>query len=69
MNIVEATAAGGGLSILDSIIQLFVLLIVIAIPVILFVILSKRNSRIQRIEEKLDRVIESLEEKENNNKK
>ena len=65
MNIVEATATGG-LSILDSIIQLFVLLIVIAIPVILFVILSKRISRIQRIEEKLDRVIESLDKERNN---
>ena len=66
MNIVEATATGGGLSILDSIIQLFVILIVIAIPVILFVILSKRNSRIQQIEEKLDRVIESLDKERNN---
>ncbi|WP_096155020.1 MULTISPECIES: DUF4083 family protein [Bacillus] len=67
MNLVIATS--GGLSILDSVIQLIVFLIIIAIPIIIIVRLTrKKHDRLKGVENKLDKVIQLLEKEKNNSK-
>jgi len=55
-----------GVNIGDIIFQLIMFLIVLAIPlaiIIVFIILRKRNCRLKRVEEKLDKLILEKEDK------
>lgn len=52
-----------GINIGDIIYQLFAFVVLLAIPVALILFFVKRNSRLKRIEEKLDRLLEEEEKR------
>lgn len=63
-----ADAGHAGINVGDIIFQLVAFIILLAIPLtflIVFVKIKKRNSRLSRIEEKLDQLLDEKEHKNN----